>query len=154
MACSRNSRLDNEENVVKTVEDAYSQMASSLAGAQGLPLEWSKIVFHGRLLSGNCSSMTTRFESAEVSGSTGLGMQLGLAVDEAAIFLRDDLLRTTGQRIWGLTFTLYPSGQFNIEYDYNKPADYEDSDETISLSEALQGLGVDVQVAGLPPKAD
>jgi hypothetical protein len=40
---------------------------------------------------------------------------------DAAIYLRDDLLKTTGQRIWGLTFTLYPDGKFNIDYDYNKP---------------------------------
>lgn len=44
-------------------------------------------------------------------------------------FLRDELLRTTGQRIWGLTFTLYPTGKFNIEYDYNKPEGYEESNE-------------------------
>lgn len=36
---------------------------------------------------------------------------------DAAIFLRDNVLKTTGHRIWGLTFTLYPNGKFNIEYD-------------------------------------
>jgi hypothetical protein len=48
------------------------------------------------------------------------------------LFLRDDLLRTTGQRIWGLSFTLFPDGQFKIEYDYNKPEGYEESDEIIT----------------------
>lgn len=59
----------------------------------------------------------------------------------AARFLRDNLLKTTGQRIWGLTFTLYPSGKFNIEYDYNKPEGYEETDETISGDEINASLG-------------
>ena len=59
---------------------------------------------------------------------------------DAAVFLRDDLLKTTGRRIWGLTFTLYPTGKFNIEYDYEKPEDYEESDELISGDEINQSL--------------
>lgn len=59
---------------------------------------------------------------------------------DALLFLRDHLLATTGERIWGLTFTLYPDGKFKIEYDYNKPEGYEETDETITLDEALKGL--------------
>lgn len=62
---------------------------------------------------------------------------------DAALFLRDDLLRTTGQRIWGLTFTLFPDGQFKIEYDYKKPEGYEESDEVITgdeINASLAGL--------------
>ena len=59
---------------------------------------------------------------------------------DAALFLRDDLLRTTGQRIWGLTFTLYPTGRFNIEYDYNKPEGYEETDEVITGDEINASL--------------
>jgi hypothetical protein len=55
-------------------------------------------------------------------------------------FLRDDLIRTTGQRIWGLTFTLFPDGQFKIEYDYNKPEGYEESDEIITGDEINASL--------------
>ncbi|WP_139214122.1 hypothetical protein [Atopomonas hussainii] len=47
---------------------------------------------------------------------------------DAAIYLRDDLLEKDGSRIWGVFFTLYPDGRFNVEYDYNKPDDYEESD--------------------------
>jgi hypothetical protein len=47
----------------------------------------------------------------------------------AALFLRDSLLKATGDRIWGLTFTLYPGGKFKLAYDYAKPADYENTDE-------------------------
>ncbi|THF59459.1 antitoxin YezG family protein [Pseudothauera rhizosphaerae] len=60
---------------------------------------------------------------------------------DAALFLRDTLLKTTGHRIWGLTFTLYPSGKFNIEYDYDKPEGYEETDELISGEEINRSLG-------------
>lgn len=60
---------------------------------------------------------------------------------KSALFLRDDLLKTTGQRIWGLTFTLYPDGKFNIEYDYNKPDGYEETDDVISGDEINASLG-------------
>lgn len=59
---------------------------------------------------------------------------------DAALYLRDDILKSTGQRIWGLSFTLYPTGKFNIEYDYNKPDGYEETDETINLGDAVASL--------------
>ena len=37
------------------------------------------------------------------------------------LVLRDQILKETGKRIWGLTFTLYPDGKYEIEYDYNVP---------------------------------
>ena len=67
----------------------------------------------------------------------------------AAQYLRDCLLKTTKQKIWGLTFTLFPTGKFKIEYDYNKPEGYEETEDTISLSDAvdrLQKLGVQIEV--------
>ena len=57
---------------------------------------------------------------------------------DSLLFLRDHLLNLTGDRIWGLTFTLYPDGKFEIEYDYNKPEDYEESDEVITGEEISQ----------------
>lgn len=73
-----------------------------------------------------------------------------LAMD-AAMFLQGDLFKKTSNRIWGLTFTLFPSGKFKIEYDYNKPEGYEESDETFDLDQTvdrLQKLGVNVEVSG------
>jgi len=67
---------------------------------------------------------------------------------DAALFLRDEVLRATGHRIWGLTFTLYPTGKFNIEYDYTKPESYEESEATITLNDAvadLEKIGVKVE---------
>jgi hypothetical protein len=59
---------------------------------------------------------------------------------EAADFLKSDILQKTGSRIWGLTFTLYPTGKFNIDYDYNKPDDYEESDEQVTGAQANESL--------------
>jgi hypothetical protein len=59
---------------------------------------------------------------------------------DAALFIRDDILKATGKRIWGLTFTLFPDGKFEIEYDYNKPEDYEETDELISGEEINESL--------------
>ncbi|MCF2910820.1 hypothetical protein L1285_21160 [Pseudoalteromonas sp. DL2-H2.2] len=47
-------------------------------------------------------------------------LQACLDLSKAAFFLRDNLLETTGEQIWGLTFTLYPDSSFNIEYSYEK----------------------------------
>lgn len=69
-----------------------------------------------------------------------------IRVSKALIALRDEHLRTTGKRIWGLTFTLYPDGKYDIAYDYNKPAEYDDSDEaggsanTGPVADVLGGL--------------
>ena len=56
---------------------------------------------------------------------------------DAAMYVRDDILRATGHRIWGLIFTLYPTGKFEIEYDYKKPEGYEETDEAINAREAF-----------------
>lgn len=58
----------------------------------------------------------------------------------AVLFLRDNFLRTTGQRIWGLTFTLFLDGKFKIDYDYNKPDGYEETDEVITGDEINASL--------------
>ncbi|MFA7293581.1 MAG: DUF6882 domain-containing protein [Rhodocyclaceae bacterium] len=83
---------------------------------------------------------TTQHRDAD-SRSVGCGMRAAFEISDAIIGLRDHLLRTTGQRIYGLTFTLTPDGKFTIDYDYERPADYDDSDDTISLEEALGSLG-------------
>jgi len=46
----------------------------------------------------------------------------------------DEHLRATGQRIWGLTFTLYPSGKFKIDYDYTRPDWYTVADEQADMA--------------------
>lgn len=78
-----------------------------------------KAVFSSSSLQQGTTAVTDALDWPDSSIETG----------SAALFLRDEHLRTTGKRIWGLTFTLYPDGQYDIAYDYNKPAEYDDSDE-------------------------
>ena len=57
---------------------------------------------------------------------------------DAAIFIRYRIVNLTGDRIRGLTFTLYFSSKFEIEYDYNKPKNYEETGELITGDEINQ----------------
>ena len=122
-----------------TVEDAYNEF-----GREVLDFirdrQWDKGVFKCKIFHKMASSTCT-FEKNGVEINQALGWG-DSAIDSggAALFLRNHLLSTTGDRIWGLTFTLFPDGKFKIEYDYNKPDDYEETDETITLDEALKGV--------------
>lgn len=125
---------------MKSVEAAYEKIAkgilwftseSSWDFAQATSSIWSKSTqtSYSRFLDDDCLR-DDKFPSLDLS----------IQVSSALLYLRDDLLRTTGQRIWGLTFTLYPNGKFNIEYDYKKPEGYEETDETISGDEINESL--------------
>ncbi|WP_146744640.1 hypothetical protein [Herbaspirillum rubrisubalbicans] len=59
---------------------------------------------------------------------------------EAVRFLRQEIIKTTGDRIWGVNFSLYPDGKFNVEYDYNKQNGLDESAETISGDEINMSL--------------
>jgi len=115
------------------VEDAYKRIANGLTSA--IDSRWEKISLTTRVLSKNCSQLTTMLFIGSEVRSIELGIQRVFQVSDAVIYLRDDLIRTTGQRIWGFAFTLYPTGKFNIEYDYNKPEGYEESDDVITGKE-------------------
>lgn len=118
---------------MNSVEEAYQVIANHLASRAGNP--WVQIVFKTNILNCNCSSMETIVVSSDSGVSNlALGMNTVFLIDDACIFLRDDLLKTTGQRIWGLTFTLFPDGKFRIEYDYEKPDGYEETDETVEVN--------------------
>lgn len=115
-----------------TVEDAYASLARYVMAFIG-NRAWDEAGCKCRVLSKMSSGSQWLIRNGVTDEKGGFeegtdAMWEGL---DAALFLRDDLLATTGQRIWGLTFTLYPDGKFNIEYDYNKPEGYEGTDETI-----------------------
>lgn len=57
------------------------------------------------------------------------------------LFLRDTILKTTGKRIWGLTFTLYPDGKHEIEYDYNVPEGFNEKGEWIGEEHNNEAVG-------------
>jgi len=140
---------------MQAVDESFTTIGSTLQGWS--KSSYSELRFSAPILGNNCGGM--QFIERSHSGSEsqlpfdweGIGR-----INTACVFVRDQLLQTTGRRIWGLTFTLYPDGKFNVEYDYNKPPNYEeDDDEVAATSEAtpvanlLGGLLVNA-VHGVP----
>ena len=126
--------------VFSSVEEAYNTLAKdTLAFPNGRT--WTKVCGEYKVYSKmvSCRWWLENNNTIDRKWANGSDQFNKLACD-AALFLRDDLLSTTGERIWGLTFTLYPTGKFEIEYDYNKPEGYEESDETISGLEVNESL--------------
>ena len=132
---------------IATTEQAYEMLGRAVyqfPASRAWDSAFGKFVVLNQMVSAQwglmCDGVVDQKGASPPRGSIGDAM-------DAALFLRDDLLKTTGRRIWGLVFTLYPDGKFNIEYDYNKPEDYEETDETLDLSQALSDLqkqGIDV----------
>ena len=120
---------------------------------------WDKIVVTFKILNG-MSSARQYYVSEGIEYKKGGFTKNPDAVWEgldAAKFLKDHMLKLTGDRIWGLTFTLYPTGKFEIEYDYDKPEDYDDSDETITgeeINQSLYDLGFRDAPTGNDPKGN
>src|SRR5688572_16957790 len=115
----------------RTVEEAYRLIANTLLEAARD--SWVELTAQCPILNKGCGGVITT-QKLKDGGVVHLPLGMsGFDLDEACLFLRKDLLATRGNRIWGLTFTLYPDGTFNIEYDYNKPENFEETDETIEV---------------------
>lgn len=125
---------------MNTVENAYQMFADVLLDFVK-SRKWDKAYCQCRIYSNMASSIYC-LEYKKVEDKKSLGWPAeGFSSSDAALFLRDNILKTTGHRIWGLIFTLYPNGKFNIEYDYDKPEGYEETDESVSGEEINQSLG-------------
>lgn len=121
------------------IEQAYGAIAQILISRISSG-NWKSLVVSCKILSLSAGrSVAKKIDIFDNVEPFSCGLDAGTILD-AAVYLRDDILKTTGQRIWGLTFTLYPTGKFNIEYDYNKPDGYEETDETINLGDAVASL--------------
>jgi hypothetical protein len=122
-----------------TVEDAYNALGRYVRAFVG-NRSWEEAGCKCRIYSKMASGSHWLKHVGVISEKGGFEENPDAMWDglDAALFLRDDLMRTTGHRIWGLTFTLYPDGKFNIEYDYNKPEGFEETDETVEVD--LAGL--------------
>lgn len=121
------------------VEDAYKELGKAILDfIQGR--EWDqgicRCTIYTQMVSTSCS---LKKDGKLINKAIGWGDST-IDTGGAALLLRDNLIQTTGQRIWGLTFTLYPTGKFNIEYDYNKPEGYEETEEVITGAEINQNL--------------
>lgn len=134
-----------------TCEQAYQTIGNDLA-AFPCGRQWDEVLGTYVILKGMVSCRWSLSHSGKEDKKWIFHAgedELSKAALDAVRFLRDHFLATTGDRIWGLTFTLYPDGKFKIEYDYNKPEGYEETDETITLDEAMKGLPKKIDGVGL-----
>lgn len=124
---------------MKSTEDAYFVIGNILHDVASIG--WKSIFIKTKILEKSCSNII-------IVQTNDKGMEIYIDLEYSILrlatnairFLRENLLETTGQRIWGLTFTLFPDGKFKIEYDYNKPKGYEETDEVIDGNEINQSL--------------
>lgn len=107
------------------VEEAYSKVAQL-----GLHVfngeDWDRIIIRSNVGNRMVSSEFTRsLDGNEVAGTRPAPFDVEIESTKAALFLRDDLLKTTGDRIWTMTMTIESNGKFDIKYGYEKPEDWE-----------------------------
>lgn len=119
-------------NAVENCYATFARYVMSFVGSRAWDVAVCKFQIYHKMVSG--SQWLTHDGVTDEKGGFEEGngaMWEGL---DAARFLRDNLLATTGDRIWGLTFTLYPDGKFNLEYDYTKPEGYVETDEVVEIN--------------------
>ncbi len=122
------------------IEDNYKKIVGAILESISKS-SWDNVGSKTKILESMTETSYWRKKDQELFENENFpSVKTEVAASKAIISLRDNLLATTGQRIWGLTFTLYPDGKFNIEYDYNKPADYEETDALITGEEINQIL--------------
>ncbi|QTL37582.1 hypothetical protein [Pseudoalteromonas viridis] len=103
-------------------EQAYNVIANVLFAHFEPSEQFDKLELKMEIGDGATKRQVWKYFNGVSSQPVGkrLPMQAGNDLEEAAFFLRDNLLETTGEQIWGLTFTLFPDSSFNIEYTYEK----------------------------------
>lgn len=133
--------------MIHSVEDAYKVIGNALlanASASG----WRSLFVEAPIWNDGCGGVVT-VQIDQNGGSSDLPIGFAIfEIQKAVLYLRRDLLQATGARTWGLTFTLFPDGKFNIEYDYNKPKSLEVTDEVIT------GDGINSSLNRLSGKED
>lgn len=110
------------------------------------------IGFEVSIFQNHCDCFST-FEKPEIVGKENLSPNWE-ELDELygiTLSLRDQILAETGKRIWGLTFTLYPDGKHEIEYDYNVPEGFNEKGEYVGeecTNEAVSGFFDNIRKIG------
>lgn len=88
------------------VESAYTTL-SEYAIARAGDHDWRTIILSIDIFEKACSYDVCFFESDQKKQSQiETAIELDVALTNAALFLRDDLLINSGDRIWGLEFVL------------------------------------------------
>ncbi len=107
-------------------EDAYRLIAQQSIEMAGT-IVWERLIAEIKVYEKMSSVINWAYvDGKKIQGDGAASIHLNSQASQAVLFLRDNLLETTGQRIWGLTFTFTRDGNFNIEYDYEKPEDIDD----------------------------
>ncbi len=126
--------------MIKSNEEAYETISKYLI-AYAHNNNWDKLILNAQIYQQMIQCYESLYLNEQmVNEYREIPFQLSRLNTKAILLLRDNLLKLTGNRIWGLTFTLYPDGKFEIEYDYNKPEGYEETDEVITGEEINQNF--------------
>lgn len=119
----------SDEFQFQNVEEAYQAIAEDVMAFPG-ERAWDEVVGKYGIYSTVVESRWWLVKDGCVDEKWNGGSEdFNLRAFSALRYLKDNILKSGGDRIWGLTFTVYPNGQFNIEYNYNTPEDYEESDD-------------------------
>lgn len=93
---------------MNTVEDAYNELGKSLldfVAGRSWDTASCSVKIYNKMAS---TSWCFYKDGQQNSKAIGWG-DSSIDAGGAGLYLRDNLLQTTGQRIWGLTFTLWPT---------------------------------------------
>ena len=118
-----------------SLNKAYEILAKELLEFIGNN-NWDKAVSKYEIFSKMISKERSFFiDNKEIWDGEEISKEVRTNASNAAYYIKDFLIENQGDRIWGLTFTLYPNGKFEIEFDYNKPEGYEETHEFITGEE-------------------
>ena len=129
-----------KDNLVHTYQNLADSLLSNIGSAN-----WDKVILTADILIDNASSISFIIHDKGNEVNQELSFKTVFIINDLLIELRNIILHSTGNRIWSIVFSLFSDGKFQIEYDYNKPEDYEESDEIISgdeINQSLNKLGI------------
>ena len=137
---------------MQTVENAYEILALEIIDFLG-DLPWESAGAIVAIIEGMTQSTYWRkFENTSYENEQFPNLAAATSASQAILFLRTEMRRTTGHQIWGLSFTIHPDGKFNLDYNYEKPEGYEESNSIISIDDVtsrLANLGAVVEKISL-----
>ncbi|WP_096087750.1 hypothetical protein [Agaribacterium haliotis] len=107
-----------------TIEDAYRAIARNLVASIG-DEEWDEAIDEIRVLDNSCRSRRWYIRNGEkIPATCDRSIEISSASSKAVMLIRDEISSSSGGRVWGVTFRLYPNGKFGIDFDYEKPDGY------------------------------
>jgi len=103
-----------------TIELCYQILADYLIGNAGND-EWDTFVLESEIYDSMTTASAYKIYANE---KECLGFEYCNKRNKATLFRRDNILESTGERVWGLNFTLEKDGRTKINYNYDKPDNY------------------------------